>query len=175
MKSFNIDTPLSSETIKQLKVGDLVNLTGVIYTARDKVHKELTELIYKGSKLPFELKGAIIYYCGPTPNRKGDVIGSCGPTTSSRMDEFTPSLYKLGVSATIGKGERSEAVIDAVKRYKGIYFITWGGCGAYLRTFVKSSRIIAFSEFGTEAVRKLEIRSFPVVVAIDSKGRTIFK
>jgi len=167
--------PLTKDTIKKLKVGDLVNLTGVIYTARDKAHYALSQLIYKGRKLPFELKGSVIYYCGPTPNRKGDVIGSCGPTTSLRMDEFTPLLYKLGVSATIGKGGRSKAVIDVVKKYKGVYFVTWGGCGAYLRTFVKSSRIIAFSEFGAEAVRELEVKDFPAVVAIDSCGRTIFK
>ncbi|MDP8234269.1 MAG: fumarate hydratase C-terminal domain-containing protein, partial [Candidatus Saelkia tenebricola] len=111
---------------------------------------------------------------GPTPNRNGEVIGSCGPTTSSRMDKFTPLLYKSGISVTIGKGERSKEVIEAIKKYKGAYLMTWGGCGAYLRKFVKESSVLAFPEFGAEAVRELVVQDFPAVVAIDSCGRTIF-
>ncbi|MDD5614112.1 MAG: FumA C-terminus/TtdB family hydratase beta subunit [Candidatus Omnitrophica bacterium] len=169
----NIKTLLTPKTINNLKAGDLVYISGVIYTARDRAHQALSELIYKGKKLPFEVKGSVIYYCGPTPAKKGQVIGSCGPTTSSRMDSYAPLLYKLGLAATVGKGERDEKVIAAIKKYRGVYFITWGGCGAYLNSFVKSSKIIAFKEFGAEAIRKLEVENLPAVVAVDSRGRTL--
>jgi len=169
----NIETPLISKTIKNLKAGDLVYISGVVYTARDRAHQKISELIYKGKEFPFELKGSVIYYCGPTPAKRGQVIGSCGPTTSSRMDSYAPLLYKKGLSATLGKGERSKDVVDAIKKYKGIYLITWGGCGAYLNSFVKSSKTIAFKEFGAEAVRRLEVENFPAVVAVDNRGNTI--
>jgi len=170
----NINTPLDMGLIKRLKVGDLVYLSGVIYAARDKAHKIIVDLIARDKELPFELEGFIIYYCGPTPANKGEIIGSCGPTTSSRMDNYAPLLYKLGLGATIGKGEISEDVVSAIKKYKGIYFITWGGCGAYLNSFIKSSKIVAFKELGTEAVRRLEIEKFPLVVAVDSYGNKIW-
>ena len=169
-----IETPLTKSVIKKLKAGDLVYLSGAIYTARDKVHKRIVDLIAKNRELPFNLKDSIIYYCGPTPKKRDDIIGSCGPTTSSRMDKYTSLLCKLGLKATIGKGERSEEVVDAIKRYKGVYFTTWGGCGAYLNSFIKSSKIVAFKELGTEAVRRLEIEKFPLVVAVDSYGNKIW-
>ncbi|MDP8216678.1 MAG: FumA C-terminus/TtdB family hydratase beta subunit [Candidatus Kaelpia imicola] len=169
----NIRSPLNRDVVKGLKAGDLVYLSGVIYTARDRAHKKMFDLINKGRELPLDLKDSIIYYCGPTPERRGEAIGSCGPTTSSRMDNYTPLLHKLGLGATIGKGERAKDVVSAIKKYKGIYFLTWGGCGAYLNSFVKSSKIVAFKELGAEAIRILEVEKFPLVVGIDSKGRTI--
>jgi fumarate hydratase subunit beta len=170
----NIESPLSKDKIKKLKTGDLVYLSGVIYTARDRAHKRIAELISKGKRLPFEVEGSTIYYCGPTPAKKGEVIGSCGPTTSERMDSYTPLLYKLGLGATVGKGERSQEVVDAIKKYKGVYFLTWGGCGAYLNSFVKSSKVIAFRDLKTEAVRRLKVERFPLVVGIDSSGNKIW-
>ncbi len=170
----NIKTPLTSSVIKKLKAGDLAYLSGVIYAARDKAHKRVVDLIAKDRELPFELEGSIVYYCGPTPANKGEIIGSCGPTTSSRMDNYAPLLCRLGLGATIGKGEISEDVVSAIKRYKGVYFITWGGCGAYLNSFIKSSKIVAFKELGAEAVRKLEVEKFPLVVAVDSHGNKIW-
>ena len=169
----NLETPLTSNTVEKLKAGNLVSISGIIYTARDRAHKELANIIYKGRRLPFKLEGTVIYYCGPTPKREYDIIGSCGPTTSSRMDRFTPLLYEKGITATIGKGERSSKVIKAIKRYRGIYFITWGGCGAYLRKFVKRAKIVAFKELGPEAIYRLEVEDFPAIVAIDSYGRAI--
>ena len=169
-----IGTPLNEDIVKKLKAGMRLSIWGTIYTARDKAHKRLVELIKQKKPLPFELRGSIIYYCGPTPAKPGEIIGSCGPTTSSRMDTYSPILYKQGVKATIGKGERNEEVIRAIKKYKGLYFITWGGCGAYLREFVKSCRAIAFEDLGAEAIYELEVEDFPVIVAIDSKGNSIF-
>ncbi|MDP8253620.1 MAG: FumA C-terminus/TtdB family hydratase beta subunit [Candidatus Kaelpia aquatica] len=170
----NIESPLTAGIIKSLKAGELVYLSGAIYTARDKAHKKIFDLIDKGRELPFNLKDSIIYYCGPAPKKRGEAIGSCGPTTSSRMDKHTPLLYELGLGATIGKGERGEDVVDAVKKYKGVYFLAWGGCGAYLSSFVKSSKIIAFKELGAEAIRRLEVERFPLVVAVDSYGNKIW-
>ncbi|MFH1847468.1 MAG: FumA C-terminus/TtdB family hydratase beta subunit [Candidatus Omnitrophota bacterium] len=169
----HIKTPLSNEVIAGLKAGDEALLSGAIYTARDQAHLRMSEMIKKKQALPFILQGKTIYYCGPTPS-PGRIIGSCGPTTSSRMDLFTPEILKSGVKALIGKGTRSREVRDAIKRYGAVYFIAPGGAGAYLCEKVESCELIAFEDLGPEAVYKLEIKDFPVVVAIDSKGNDIY-
>jgi fumarate hydratase subunit beta len=161
--------------INTLKSGQELLFSGTIYVARDQAHKRLVEAIKKGNRLPFELKNSIIYYCGPTRTLKGKVIGSCGPTTSSRMDEFTPLLLKRGLRGMIGKGNRSEEVRDAIKRYKGIYFITYAGCGALLSKCVKSVKIVAYGDLGPEAILKLEVENFPLIVAIDVNGRSVYE
>lgn len=161
--------------IKDLKVGDEFLLTGIIYTARDQAHKRLVEIITKGQKLPIDLEGKIIYYCGPTQTPKGKIIGSCGPTTSQRMDEFTPILLKAGLKGMIGKGMRSKEVIKAIKKYNAIYFLTYSGCGALLSKYVKRKKIVAFKDLGPGAVYELEVENFPLIVAIDSKGESIYK
>ena len=160
--------------LNTLKVGQQINFSGAIYTARDQAHKRLAEAIKAGKRLPFELKGAIIYYCGPTKTPKGKVIGSCGPTTSSRMDGFTPLLLAKGLSGMIGKGARSQEVRDAIKKYKGVYFLTYAGCGALLSKYVLQAKTIAYRDLGPEAIVKLEVKDFPLIVAIDASGRSIF-
>lgn len=161
----HLETPLTLTKIRKLKAGDEVLLSGIIYTARDQAHRK---------NLPFSLQEKIIYYCGPTPTPPGRIIGSCGPTTSSRMDRFTPLLLKKGLKGMIGKGRRSEEVIQAIKRYKAIYFITFGGCGALLSTFVKKKELIAYPELGAEAVYRLDVQNFPTIVAVDSNGKNIW-
>lgn len=169
-----IKTPLAIDVRKRLKAGDEVLLSGVIFTARDAVHKKLYDLIKKGKRIPLNLKDAVIYYCGPTPPRPKKAIGSCGPTTSSRMDLFTPQLLELGLGGMIGKGTRSREVKDAIKKHRCVYFIATGGLGALLSTKVKSAKAILFKELGPEAVHKLEVKDFPLIVGIDSKGRDIY-
>jgi len=159
---------------KNLKVGDKVAFSGIVYTARDQAHKKLVEIIKKGEKLPVDLNGQIIYYCGPTPKPPGKVIGSCGPTTASRMDEFTPVLLKAGVAAAIGKGGVSSEVRRAIKKYKAVYFVTIGGAGAYLAQRVKSCELVAYPDLGPEAIYKLTVEDFPLYVAVDSRGRSIY-
>ncbi|MFA5157197.1 MAG: FumA C-terminus/TtdB family hydratase beta subunit [Candidatus Omnitrophota bacterium] len=161
--------PLRKEDIIGLRPGDEASLTGVIYTARDQAHKRLVEAIRRKQKLPVDLKGQVIYYCGPAKTPKNKVIGSCGPTTSSRMDEFTPQLLKYGLKAMIGKGSRSEDVKAAIKRYKAVYFLTHAGCGALLAKYVKKARPIAFRDLGPEAIYELRVRDFPVIVGIIGK------
>lgn len=158
-----------------LQAGDDILLTGTIYTARDAAHKRLAQMIEEKQPLPFELKGAIIYYCGPTPAPDGMVIGSCGPTTSSRMDPYTPRLYSLGLAATIGKGRRSAGVNSAIVKNRGYYLCALGGCGALIADCVKSCEIVAFEDLGCEAVRKLEVEKMPLIVGIDSTGATVLK
>ena len=159
-----------------LKAGDIVELTGTIYTARDAAHKKIAQIISDKGLLPFELKNAVIYYCGPCPKntKRGDVIGSCGPTTSSRMDIFTPLLLKRGVKATIGKGPRSKPVIDAIKADKAVYLAATGGAGALLAKKVRTCEVAGFPELGPEAVYRLDVVDFPVVVAIDTAGNDIY-
>ena len=169
-----IKIPFKKNDIKELKTGDSVLLTGVIYTARDQAHKRLAEAINKHQKTPVDLKGRIIYYCGPTPAPRGKIIGSSGPTTSSRMDEFTPALLKKGVLATIGKGRRSQQVIQAMRKYQAVYFLTYAGCGALLSKYIKSAEPVAYKDLGPEAIYKLEVRDFPVIVGVDTKGRSIY-
>lgn len=170
-----IKLPLTCDTISALRPGDEVCLSGIIYTARDQVHKRLTAAIKGRKRLPFDLKGQVIYYCGPAGRPKGRVIGSCGPTTSSRMDEFTPVLLEAGLKGMIGKGDRCKEVKAAIKKYKAVYFLAYAGCGALLAKYVKSKRLIAYSELGPEAVYELEIVDFPVIVGIDCRGKDIFK
>ena len=157
-----------------LKAGQELLFSGTIYTARDQAHKRLVEAIAQGKKTPIDLKQAIIYYCGPTQTPQGKVIGSCGPTTSARMDEFTPRLLKQGLRAMIGKGNRSKAVKEAIKKYKGTYFVTYAGCGALLSKYVKSVKKVAYGDLGPEAILKLEVKNFPLIVAIDAYGGCIY-
>lgn len=168
----NIKTPLSD--IEKLKAGDKVLISGVLYTARDAAHKKFIELINQDKVLPFDIRGQIIYYTGPTPARPGMVIGSCGPTTSSRMDSYTPQLLERGLKGMIGKGSLGKEVIEAIKRYKAVYFLAVGGAGALLSKTVKKTDVIAFPELGPEAVRRLEVENFPATVAIDCNGGDIF-
>lgn len=163
-----IKTPLKEKEIKSLKAGDEVYLSGTIYTARDQAHKRLL----KEKKPAFDLKGAVIYYCGPTKTPKGKIIGSCGPTTSSRMDEFTPYLLNKGLKGMIGKGSRSDKVRHAVKKHKAVYFLAYAGCGALISKFVKKLTAVGYKELGPEAILKLEVKDFPLIVGIDSRGRS---
>ena len=169
-----ISTPLTVEIRKQLKAGDEVLLTGTILTARDAAHKRLCDTLKKGKSLPLNLKDAVIYYCGPTPARPGRAIGSCGPTTSSRMDQFATDLITLGLGGMIGKGDRSDEVRSAIKKHKCVYFLATGGIGALLSTKVKSAKVILYNDLGPEAVHKLEVKDFPLLVGIDSKGRDLY-
>ena len=160
-----ISLPLTRDIIKTLKSGEQVLLSGSLLTARDAAHKRLADALKAGKKIPILLKGETIYYTGPTPKRKGEVIGSCGPTTSSRMDSFTPLLLKHGLVGMIGKGERSEEVNLAIKKYKAVYFITIGGSGAYLSEKVKSAGVVAYQDLGPEAIYRLTVEDFPAIVA----------
>ncbi len=170
----DITTPLSDADVESLKAGDRVRITGVLYTARDAAHGRLFPLIEKGEKLPIDVRGQIIYYTGPSPARPGDVVGSIGPTTGGRMDKFTPALLELGLKGTIGKGGRSQPVKDAFRRYKGVYFGAIGGAGAVLSRFVKKAEIVAYEDLGTEAIRRLEVDGFPVIVINDCHGGDLY-
>ena len=170
-----IQVPISKEDAKSLKAGDYVYLTGTIYTARDAAHKRMDETLDRGEELPFNIKDNIIYYLGPSPAREGRPIGSAGPTTASRMDKYTPRLLDMGMGAMIGKGKRSQAVIDGIVRNKSVYFAAVGGAGAILSKCILSSELIAYGDLGTEAICKLEIRDFPVVVVIDSQGNNLYE
>jgi fumarate hydratase subunit beta len=169
-----ITTPLTEETIDDLEVGDEVLISGVIYTMRDAAHARVADIISKKGKLPFDFKGQVIYYCGPTPAKPGNVIGSCGPTTSSRMDKFTPLMLEKGIKGMIGKGERSVEVKDAIIKNKAVYFSALGGLGAEYARNVKSSEIIAFPELGPEAVYRMEVEDFYAVVINDAKGNDYY-
>ena len=170
----DVTTPLSDADVLELKAGDRVRISGVIYTARDAAHARLFPLIEKGETLPIDIKGAIIYYTGPSPARPGDVVGSIGPTTASRMDKFTPALLQHGLKGTIGKGYRGQPVKDALKQHKGVYFGGIGGAGAVLSAYVKKLSIVAYEDLGTEAIRRLEVEGFPVVVLNDCHGGDLY-
>jgi len=170
-----IRTPLSDADVESLRAGDRVRITGVLYTARDAAHGRLDRLIEKGERLPFDPRGQIIYYTGPSPARPGDVVGSIGPTTASRMDKFTPALLRLGLKGTIGKGYRSQAVKDALRQHRGVYFGAIGGAGAVLSQFVKKLSIVAYEDLGTEAIRRLEVESFPAIVVNDCHGGDLYQ
>lgn len=167
--------PFDRETAAQLKAGDCVYLTGTIYTARDAAHKRMQEALDRGEELPFDISGNIIYYMGPSPARAGQPIGSAGPTTASRMDKYTPALLDLGLRGMIGKGKRSDAVRDAVIRNGAVYFAAVGGAGALLSKAIIRSEVIAYEDLGTEAVRRLTVRDFPVIVVMDSQGNDLYK
>ncbi len=170
-----ITTPLSDEVIKDLKTGDMVEITGVIYTARDAAHKRLVDLIEKREVLPFDLDGAIIYYVGPTPPKPGAVIGSAGPTTSYRMDKYAPLLIEKGLKGMIGKGQRSQDVRDAIVSHKAVYFASIGGAAALLSKHIKSSEIVAYEDLGPEAIRKLYVEAFPAIVVNDIYGGDLYE
>lgn len=169
-----IKTPLEDETVARLKAGERVLINGVLYSARDMAHKRLAELLKKGENLPIELKGAVIYYVGPTPPPAGRPIGSAGPTTSERMDAYTPQLLEHGVKGMIGKGPRNQEVKNAIVKYRAVYFAATGGAGALLSKKVKSSRLIAFEELGPEAMRELVVEDFPVYVINDIYGNDLY-
>ena len=169
-----IQLPLSENDIRKLQAGDYVYLTGIVYTARDAAHKRMMEALQRGESLPFPIKGSIIYYMGPSPAREGRVIGSAGPTTAGRMDKYAPELMNLGMKGMIGKGRRTQAVTDAIIKNSCVYFAAVGGAGALLSKRIVSSEIIAYEDLGTEAIRKLKVEDFPVIVAIDAKGHNIY-
>lgn len=170
-----ISTPLTKDKIKDLKAGDFVYITGTIYTARDAAHKRMYEAVGNGEKLPLDLTDEVIYYMGPSPAREGRVIGSAGPTTASRMDKYAPTFLDMGQSAMIGKGKRSDAVHEAIVRNGAVYFAAIGGAGALLSKKIKASEVIAYDDLGTEAIRKLTVEDFPVIVVIDSTGRDLYQ
>ncbi|MDD6074002.1 MAG: Fe-S-containing hydro-lyase [Clostridium sp.] len=170
-----IKAPIDKETAKSLKAGDYVYIDGIIYTARDAAHKRMAETLDQGEPLPIEIEGTVIYYMGPSPAREGRPIGSAGPTTASRMDKYTPRLLDLGMGAMIGKGKRSQAVIDAIVRNGSVYFAAVGGAGAILSKCIKESEVVAYDDLGTEAIRKLTVENFPVIVVIDSEGNNLYE
>lgn len=170
-----IKAPINDEDVRQLHVGDYVYLTGTIYTARDAAHKRMYETMKSGGELPLDLTGNIIYYMGPSPAREGRPIGSAGPTTASRMDKYTPDFLDLGLKGMVGKGKRSEEVKEAIVRNGAIYFAAIGGAGALLSRSIKSSRVMAYEDLGTEAIRELQVENFPVIVVIDSKGNDLYE
>lgn len=172
---YYIKAPISKEDVKKLHAGDSVYLTGVIYTARDAAHKRMKETLDRKESLPFDIKGNTIYYMGPSPAREGRPIGSAGPTTASRMDKYTPKLLDLGLGAMIGKGKRSQEVMEAIVRNQAVYFAAVGGAGALLSKRIISSEVIAYDDLGTEAIRRLKVEKFPVIVVIDCKGNNLYE
>ena len=175
MKTLNIKSPLDEETIKNLKAGDQVFITGILYSARDAAHKRLVETLDKGEKLPLDLTNQTIYYMGPSPARPGQVIGSAGPTTSGRMDSYAPRLMAAGLKGMIGKGNRSQAVKDAIKKYGAVYFGAIGGAGALASKSIKKAEVIAYEDLGAEAIRRLEVENFPATVINDIYGGDLYE
>ncbi len=175
MKEIKVTTKELKNIIPTLSVGDKILLSGEVYTARDAAHKRIFSLIKKNKPLPFEIKNSVIYYAGPTPTPENMAIGSCGPTTSKRMDSFAPTLYDMGLLATIGKGERNKEVIEAIKRNGGIYLCALGGAGALAALSITECEVIAFPDLGCESIKKLTFKDFPLYVGIDCSGNSIFK
>lgn len=171
----HIKAPLDEKTVADLKAGDYVYITGTIYTARDAAHKRMYEALERGEELPFDVKDNIIYYMGPSPAREGRPIGSAGPTTATRMDKYAPSLLDLGLKGMIGKGKRRKEVKDAMVRNKAVYFAAVGGAGAILSKCICESEVIAYDDLGTEAIRKLQVKDFPVIVVIDEQGKDLYE
>lgn len=170
-----IQVPLLKEDIDELRAGDYVYLTGIIYTARDAAHKRMYDSMKKGEELPIELNGNVLYYLGPSPAREGQVIGSAGPTTSSRMDKYTPDMLDAGLKGMVGKGKRSKEVIEAMKRNGAVYFAAVGGAGALLAQCIKEAEVVAYDDLGTEAIRRLHIEDLPVIVVIDKEGNNLYE
>ena len=170
-----IHAPLVREEIENLRAGDSVLLSGTIYTGRDAAHKRLCAMLERSEALPFDIRNQVIYYAGPCPAKPGDAIGSCGPTTSYRMDAYAPILCDLGLIGMIGKGQRNEAVVDAIQRNGGVYFAATGGAGALIATCVQKAEVIAFEDLGTEAIRRLEVKNLPLIVAIDAHGGNLYE
>ena len=170
----SLKTPLSDEDVGKLKIGDRILLNGVIYTGRDAAHKRLSDLLKEGKELPFDIRGQIIYYVGPTPARPGQVFGSAGPTTSYRMDAYAPALIEKGLKGMIGKGMRSEAVKEAMKKHQAVYFAATGGAGALLAKKVRRAEVVAYEDLGPEAIRRLEVEDLPVIVINDVRGNDLY-
>ena len=175
MANVKITAPMSKEVARSLKAGDSCLISGVIYTARDAAHKRLCELVAEGKELPFPVKDSIIYFVGPTPAKPGQAIGSAGPTTSYRMDAYSPTMIACGQTGMIGKGKRGPEVVAAMKEHGAVYFGAIGGCGALLSKCIKASEIVAYEDLGAEAIRKLTVEDFPVVVIIDSLGNNLYE
>ncbi|WMC94335.1 Fe-S-containing hydro-lyase [Kineothrix sp. MB12-C1] len=170
-----ITAPISGEVAKDLRAGDYVYISGRIYTARDAAHKRMYEAVEDGRELPLDLNNNIIYYMGPSPARDGRPIGSAGPTTSSRMDKYTPTFLDMGLKGMIGKGKRTQEVMEAIVRNGAVYFAAVGGAGALLSRSIKSSKVIAYDDLGTEAIRELQVEDFPVIVVLDSSGNNLYE
>ena len=170
----SIDLPLDPGVVESLSMGDMCELSGVLYTARDAAHKRMLEDAARGEPLPIDVAGQVLYYVGPTPPKPGAVIGSAGPTTSGRMDAYTPRMLELGLTGMIGKGGRSPAVVEAIARHRAVYFAAIGGTAALLAKRIREVELIAYEDLGTEAIRRLVVERFPVVVAVDSRGKDIF-
>ena len=172
---YHINTPLNKEELKKLRIGDTVYLTGTIYTARDAAHKRMQEALDQKEELPVSMENNVIYYMGPSPAREGRPIGSAGPTTASRMDKYAPALLDLGLAAMVGKGKRSPQVKEAIVRNGAVYFAAIGGAGALLSKAITASEVVAYEDLGTEAVRKLTVRDFPVIVVMDTAGQDLYE
>lgn len=170
-----IKTPLTAEAVKDLHAGDVVRITGPIYTARDAAHKRLTEALARGEQLPLDLKDNVIYYVGPSPTKPGEVVGSAGPTTSGRMDKYTPTLIEQGMRGMIGKGLRNQEVIDACVKHGAVYFVAIGGAAAVISQSIKGEEMIAYEDLGPEAIRRYEVEDFPAIVCIDAEGNDFYK
>ena len=173
--AISINAPLSREDARKLKAGDSCLISGVIYTARDAAHKRLVDLVNQGKEMPLDVKDNIIYFVGPTPAKEGQAIGSAGPTTSYRMDAYSPTLIREGLTGMIGKGKRGPEVIAAMKEYGAVYFGAIGGCGALLSKCIKKAEVIAYDDLGAEAIRRLEVEDFPAIVIIDSLGNNLYE
>lgn len=171
----HLKVPFTADEAAQLRAGDMVYLTGVVYTARDAAHKRMNDALDRGEQLPVDLSGNVVYYLGPTPARPGRVIGSAGPTTASRMDKYAPRLLDLGLRGMIGKGKRTQQVADAIVRNKAVYFAAVGGAGALLSKCIKKADVVAYDDLGTEAIRRLEVENLPVIVVIDSTGDNLYR
>jgi fumarate hydratase subunit beta len=174
-EAIRLKTPLTDADVEKLKIGDTVLLNGVIYTGRDAAHKRLIELVQAGKPLPIDIKGQVIYYVGPAPAKPGQPIGSAGPTTSGRMDAYSPKLMELGLKGMIGKGMRKKEVIEAMKKYKAVYFAATGGAGALLAKAIKKAQVVAYEDLGPEAVNRLEVVDFPVTVVNDIRGNDLYQ
>jgi fumarate hydratase subunit beta len=174
-EEIRLKTPLSDADVEKLKAGDKVLLNGVIYTGRDAAHKRLYDLLMAGKPLPIDVKGQVIYYVGPAPAKPGQVIGSAGPTTSGRMDAFSPKLIEIGLKGMIGKGMRKKEVVEAMKKYKAVYFAATGGAGALLAKAIKKAEVVAYDDLGPEAINRLEVENFPVIVVNDTKGNDLYE
>ncbi len=170
-----VSAPLAREDAKALRAGDIVKISGVIYTARDAAHKRMTEAHARGEELPIDIKNAVIYYAGPSPAKPGAVIGSCGPTTSGRMDAYAPTMIELGETGAIGKGELGEGVIEAMRTHGAVYFAAIGGAGALIAKCIKKAEVVAYEDLGAEAIRRLEVEDFPAIVVIDSLGNNLYR
>jgi fumarate hydratase subunit beta len=174
-EAIRLKTPLSDADVEKLKAGDKVLLNGVIYTGRDAAHKRLFDLLQEKKPLPIDLKGQVIYYVGPAPAKPGQVIGSAGPTTSGRMDAYSPRLMEMGLKGMIGKGMRKKEVVEAMKKYKAVYFAATGGAGALLAKAIKKAKVVAYEDLGPEAINRLEVEDFPVIVVNDTKGNDLYE